>query len=403
MFNFEKEVVINSNVLDSGQKRFMALTGKVVLEDGTFSDSRIPDSPTFRVLRCADYKKKNLVNGLVYKTTGTIGIKATALFAVPTVVGKYQVELRLQLIDDVASDYANTTTWFSKMVFAEFDITGNAVVDQKVMLKLMKESVPENYRYLTFKASGSDKILVSCTDSHQKVILAEIQSVKSNASIIYPNDSLVHYSNAVVTDNKVAFATGTWLTENLRFPTSANRVYMGITSDETPVIGQLYNQYSWANRVINSSIGGLSAVGQELVSITGTTFYVLQSLAAEFEQELKEAFGPDSIVDPSVPVTHTVTVLYADTAGTTIPVAQFASQDGVVMVAHVDNVSVPAETVQWQSSNPNYLLELSLASNGSQSCKLIPALGYTVVKDDVVEVIAYKDQSAGKKKFTVVA
>ena len=54
MFDFQKEVIINSNVLEDGvTPRFKAMTGAVNL---------------FRVLRCADYRKEGLIDGIVYKT-----------------------------------------------------------------------------------------------------------------------------------------------------------------------------------------------------------------------------------------------------------------------------------------------------------------------------------------------
>ena len=52
MFDFQKEVIINSNLLDDGvNPRFMVMDGPVKL---------------FRVLRCADYRKEGLVEGVIY-------------------------------------------------------------------------------------------------------------------------------------------------------------------------------------------------------------------------------------------------------------------------------------------------------------------------------------------------
>ena len=59
MFDFQKEVIINSNLLDDGvNPRFMVMDGPVKL---------------FRVLRCADYRKEGLVEGVIYKTPAEKG------------------------------------------------------------------------------------------------------------------------------------------------------------------------------------------------------------------------------------------------------------------------------------------------------------------------------------------
>ena len=56
MFDFQKEVIINSNVLEDGvTPRFLALTGQVQNADGTLANSLVPKTPIFRVLRCMDY------------------------------------------------------------------------------------------------------------------------------------------------------------------------------------------------------------------------------------------------------------------------------------------------------------------------------------------------------------
>ena len=107
MFDFQKEVIINSNVLEDGvTPRFLALTGQVQNADGTLANSLVPKTPIFRVLRCMDYVKDGLVNGVVWKTTGQRGSVAKAIFNAPNQKGIYRVIIGLSLDEKYLSDYA---------------------------------------------------------------------------------------------------------------------------------------------------------------------------------------------------------------------------------------------------------------------------------------------------------
>ena len=91
--------------------------------------------------------------------------------------------------------------------------------------------------------------------------------------------------------------TAAWIQENLRFPSYPNLRYDALNEEEYPVKGGLYVQYSFGYCSPRKGLHGQGTVGQALKSITTHTFYVLSSLADEFEKAITDAFGPEVIVD----------------------------------------------------------------------------------------------------------
>lgn len=287
MFDFQKEVIINSNLLDDGvNPRFMVMDGPVKL---------------FRVLRCADYRKEGLVEGVIYKTPAEKGQVASAAFNLPTKEGTYRVVIGITLIGKYLADYAMPWSNFGKAVLAEFEVSAEDLEKtkelQEKMIKAIEMAIPENYRYVRVSAEDSDKVLVSCTDSHQVITVAELQEQRG---ISCPDSctekQYVTVDEAVeVTKNKMEIGTAAWLQENLRFPSYPNIRYAALNEEEYPVNGGLYTQFSFLYCMPRKGLHGQGTVGQALKSVTTHTFYVLSSLVDKFEEDLKKVFGDDSI------------------------------------------------------------------------------------------------------------
>ena len=258
MFDFQKEVIINSNVLEDGvTPRFKAMTGAVNL---------------FRVLRCADYRKEGLIDGIVYKTMYNKGAAPSATFDVPTVAGIYRVIVGFSLDGRYLSDYAYPWYKFGKPVMAEFELDDSNLAEaQEIMIKAIEMAIPENYRFARITKEGSDKVKVSGTDSHQIIKVAELQKV---VSLACPADACheVEYqlvAKAVVEKNIMEVGTAAWIQENLRFPSYPNLRYDALNEEEYPVKGGLYVQYSFG---YCSPRRGLH--GQGTVNIPDTLFKI---------------------------------------------------------------------------------------------------------------------------------
>lgn len=336
MFDFQKEVIINSNLLDDGvNPRFMVMDGPVKL---------------FRVLRCADYRKEGLVEGVIYKTPAEKGQVASATFNLPTKEGTYRVVIGITLIGKYLADYAMPWSNFGKAVLAEFEVSaedlGKTKELQEKMIKAIEMAIPENYRYVRVSAEESDKVLVSCTDSHQVITVAELQEQRG---ISCPDSctekQYVTVDKAVeVTKNKMEIGTAAWLQENLRFPSYPNIRYAALNEEEYPVNGGLYTQFSFLYCMPRKGLHGQGTVGQALKSVTTHTFYVLSSLVDKFEEDLKKVFGDDSIKVVSPDNTELINIEFVSALKVSV---QDINEEKAIIKANVSGPAVSPNLIKY--------------------------------------------------------
>lgn len=275
MFDFQKEVILNSLTLEDGTPRIKGENG------------------VFRVLRCADYKKE-YVDGKVMMTEGKAGAYTTATLAAPTEAGDYRVVIGVSLVGKYMADYAMPWSKFAKGIIAEFIATKDAEADDETnakanaeaMVKAIKLALPENYKIINVKADDTNVVI---TGADYAQVINSVELSKMEASACVDGCSEVEYTavaTAAVTPNELPVGTGEWLIENLRFPTGANTGYYASNAEEAPVKGAKYDQYTFGYAVPRRGLGGQGTVGQALVSYTTHTFYALQG---EVSDAVKQA------------------------------------------------------------------------------------------------------------------
>lgn len=285
MFDYTKETILNS-VTD---KNVQAITGLL----------RIFRVGEYKV----DYKSTNIADGKVYKA-GTEGTKATATITAVagnsgSNAGKYRVTVNMKNNSKFYADYATAVWKFQKPIYAEFTVVGDSTDNTAALMatkiaNAIKLALPENNKYITVTVDDDD-VIITATDATDMFESVVIEKYEPNS--VLPSEGQYVVSTVVgtiaKTDNKVPFATGDWLIENLRFPSYPNTRYNSINGDEKPVPGQLYTQYSFRYIAERKNLSGIGSVGQRLVSITNHVFYIPSTLEATFEAKLKTAFGED--------------------------------------------------------------------------------------------------------------
>lgn len=293
MFDYTKETILNS-VTD---KNVQAITGLL----------RIFRVGEYKV----DYKSTNIADGKVYKAKGTEGTKATATI---TAVagnsgsngGKYRVTVNMKNNSKFYADYATAVWKFQKPIYAEFTVVGDSTDNTAALMatkiaNAIKLALPENNKYITVTVDD-DAVIITATDATDMFESVVIEKYEPNS--VLPSEGQYVASTVVgtiaKTDNKVPFATGDWLIENLRFPSYPNTRYNSINGDEKPVPGQLYTQYSFRYIAERKNLSGIGSVGQRLVSITNHVFYIPSTLEATFEDKLKTAFGENVMAQEKV-------------------------------------------------------------------------------------------------------
>ena len=385
MFDFQKEVIINSNLLDDGvNPRFMVMDGPVKL---------------FRVLRCADYRKEGLVEGVIYKTPAEKGQVASAAFNLPTKEGTYRVVIGITLIGKYLADYAMPWSNFGKAVLAEFEVSaedlGKTKELQEKMIKAIEMAIPENYRYVRVSAEGSDKVLVSCTDSHQVITVAELQEQRG---ISCPDSctekQYVTVDEAVeVTKNKMEIGTAAWLQENLRFPSYPNIRYAALNEEEYPVNGGLYTQFSFLYCMPRKGLHGQGTVGQALKSVTTHTFYVLSSLVDKFEEDLKKVFGDDSIKVVSPDNTELINIEFVSALKVSV---QDINEKKAIIKANVSGPAVSPNLIKYSIKEDS---KYQIDNDG----KLTVKKGQTAAEGNTFTVKASYGNAVAEQEFTVGA
>lgn len=386
MFDFQKEVIINSNLLDDGvNPRFMVMDGPVKL---------------FRVLRCADYRKEGLVEGVIYKTPAEKGQVASAAFNLPTKEGTYRVVIGITLIGKYLADYAMPWSNFGKAVLAEFEVSaedlGKTKELQEKMIKAIEMAIPENYRYVRVSAEDSDKVLVSCTDSHQVITVAELQEQRG---ISCPDSctekQYVTVDEAVeVTKNKMEIGTAAWLQENLRFPSYPNIRYAALNEEEYPVNGGLYTQFSFLYCMPRKGLHGQGTVGQALKSVTTHTFYVLSSLVDKFEEDLKKVFGDDSIKVVSPDNTELINIEFVSALKVSV---QDIDEGKAIIKANVSGPAVSPNLIKYSIKEEDSKYQID--NDG----KLTVKKGQTAAEGGKFTVKASYGNAVAEQEFTVGA
>lgn len=288
MFQYTHEVIINS-----------------LTRDGL--DVFQPAAGILNILRSGVYKFEHVVDGKVYKTSGHEGKVSSLLFdftntSVFTEDGTYRLTLFTKMPNKFLGEYANANWYeFGKPLMVEFECIGTMTAEilMNKVANALKLALPENNQWLKITTGDATKVTVQTKDPYMIFSGVTLEYYEPTAC-----DSCVGYydmkdlsANVKIENGYEPFATAAWITENLRFPSYPNVRYASPNSDEIPTPGAIYHMYSFAYDVVRKGLGGLSVVGQKTESVTRHIYYVRQDLADAFEEAVKEAFGPNSIIE----------------------------------------------------------------------------------------------------------
>lgn len=297
MFQFTTETIINS-AFDSNRKtpKFFA-DGKqfVVTRVGKFN----PDccSKVTRTVYAAP-SIESLTNGLNTPAGVVTGLNGGSVL---------RLDIKLKRVDSYRSDYANDMTYNSKQLDYEITLGGVSTaattdtletIAKKFIAVVNKEVSQSDNAYIDIKWENN-ALVISCVDPFQKFVSAEIQLVHTplnSTTGYYSLTGLDTYETVVdliatasefVAGNP-GFGTFFQLVKNHRLPTQDNTHWLANNREERPVPGGKYNQYAVTQSIVRDNMG-LSAVGMQVTSVTNHIFYVLDTLAADFEAALKAA------------------------------------------------------------------------------------------------------------------
>lgn len=277
MFNYTREIIINKPINEI--KRVNG--SKVILE-------RVGEYDTTKILK-------------IYHTAGTEGVAGTFTINCSTLAGAassskavYNVQLFVKTVDKYLVDYANAN-WgaFGKAVVVEFEAGNTASAVADALKKALEEAVKDLDPMFTLTKTSDNNIKGTFVEKYFAIgddnIVINVYNDKNELEEVT--------GAADTTETTVPFGTYAWLVENLRFPSYPNVRYAAKNSDEYPMAGKLYDMVSFQYAVERPGLGGLSAVGQKVESVTTHVMYVPQDQAAALIAALRNDTAYNTVAD----------------------------------------------------------------------------------------------------------
>lgn len=271
MFQYTNTIVLNS------------------LKDVTTGLDKIvkgPDS-SIEVRRVNKFLKKNV--SAMYKRTASDPVIGKAEFTITNPgVGIYRLKLYIRLSGSQNSYYSNDFVFKGKPFVYEFRITSNStsVTDVAKEIKRVIDKIQAFYgdKYIRTEVKD-DKLIIHGVNEYQLFTEAKIQKLNTAANNPLTNEVYEDIIEGKITKSIEGFGTYTHILKDLRLPTIEARRFEAVNQEELPIPGMKYNQYTIYYTVDRGLFGG-AAVGQQVTSKTTHVFYVLESIAAEFETVL---------------------------------------------------------------------------------------------------------------------
>lgn len=271
MFQYTNTIVLNS------------------LKDVTTGLNKIvKGSNNIEVRRVNKFLKSNV--SAMYKRAASDPVIGKAEFTITNPgAGIYRLKLYIRLSGSQNSYYSNDFVFKGKPFVYEFKIASNATTATDVAkeIKRVIDKIQAFYGDKYIKAEVTEnKLTIHGVDEYQLFTEAKIQKLNTAANNPLTNEVFEDVIEGKITKSVEGFGTYTHILKDLRLPTIEARKFEAVNQEELPVPGAKYNQYIIEYKVDRGLFGG-AAVGQQVTSKTTHVFYVLDSLATEFETTLK--------------------------------------------------------------------------------------------------------------------
>lgn len=263
-------------------------------------DKIVKDSDNIEVRRVNKFFKSNV--SAMYKRAASDPVIGKAEFTITNPgAGIYRLKLYIRLSGSQNSYYSNDFVFKGKPFVYEFKIASDSTTATDVAkeIKRVIDKIQAFYgdKYIKTEVAGT-KLTIHGVDEYQLFTEAKIQKLNTAANNPLTNEVFEDVTEGTITKSVEGFGTYTHILKDLRLPTIEARKFEAVNQEELPVPGAKYNQYIIEYKVDRGLFGG-AAVGQQVTSKTTHVFYVLDSLATQFETALKVLGTIQEIKKPS--------------------------------------------------------------------------------------------------------
>lgn len=363
MFQYTNTIVLNS------------------LKDATTGlDKIVKGLDNIEVRRVNKFLKDNV--SAIHKRTASDPVIGKAEFTITNLdAGIYRLKLYIRLSGSQNSYYSNDFVFKGKPFVYEFRITSNPTpaTDVAKEIKRVIDKIQAFYgdKYIRTEVRN-DKLIIHGVDEYQLFTEAKIQKLNIAANNPLTNEVYEDIIEGTITKSVEGFGTYTHILKDLRLPTIEARRFEAVNQEELPIPGMKYNQYTIYYTVDRGLFGG-AAVGQQVTSKTTHVFYVLESIATEFEEALA--------------MLHTITTekkpIFIESGVQDVSLEKSNAEQNIVPVIKEGTVTwVDAETeADWITVTPN-VTKVNIAGKDNKTSKSRSALVKVIVKDETGAVAA---------------
>lgn len=271
MFQYTNTIVLNSlKDATTGLDKIVART--------------VDGADALDIRRVNLYKKANVSK--IYKRAASDPVIGNVSFKMEQRdAGIYRIKLYMRLSGSQNSYYANDFVFKGKPLVYEFRIASNSTPGATVAAEAKRviDKIQTLYGDKWIKTSVSDDVLtISGTDEYQLFTEAKLQKLNVAANNALTNEVFEDIAEGTIVPCREGFGTYTHIIKDFRLPTIESRRFEAVNQEELPIPGMKYNQYTIYYKVDRGLFGG-AAVGQQVTSVTTHVFYVLESIAEQFE------------------------------------------------------------------------------------------------------------------------
>lgn len=267
MYKFVKETIVNNG----GSGVFSAA-------NGVLSAKKIMNLPVTSIVSAYKRGYKAPV-----KDKWTVQFSAVSSTETAT---DYRFVINLTQKGKYDAEFQNTLTYSGVKVSVEVAVTPSttaASLAELVEDALNDYQTVKGWKYVTVTRS-TDTITLEVTDEYNRIKSLELQAIGTSLTgyAAYTSVAFATSPTHVATGSE-GFGTCHWVMKNLRLPTLANTSFGAPFSDERPVPGAQYSQYTFVQKSERPELGGMSAVNSEVTSKTTHVLYCDAASSAALE------------------------------------------------------------------------------------------------------------------------
>ncbi len=268
MYKFVKETIVNNG----GSGVFSAA-------NGVLSAKKIMNLPVTSIVRAYKRGYKAPV-----KDKWTVQFNAVSSTETAT---DYRFVINLTQKGKYDAEFQNTLTYSGVKVSVEVAVAPSmtaASLAELVEDALNDYQTLKGWKYVTVTRT-TDTITLEVTDEYNRIKSLELQAIGTSLTgyAAYTSVAFATGSPTHVATGSEGFGTCHWVMKNLRLPTLANTSFGAPFSDERPVPGAQYSQYTFVQKSERPELGGMSAVNSEVTSKTTHVLYCDAASSAALE------------------------------------------------------------------------------------------------------------------------